>query len=144
MSRLLQGTWPSPGSPCFFWHASCIIYTIQVITQVPKYHVHRKSWFSYHFLGSLPWFHKFKLVFISCRFHKWSFCNLMQWKRIKIFFLQPVSLLANCNLHHFNTTIFCCRIIYVDVELCLFRWKNLCIRNIIYETDITSANVLLP
>ena len=43
----------------------------------------------------------------------------------KKFFLQLVSLLANCSLHHFKATIFNQSIICVNVELCLFRWKNI-------------------
>ena len=79
----------------------------------------------YHFVGTLPWFYKVHPLFITCWFDRRSFQNQMQWKRIKMVFLQPMSLLANCRLHHFNATISNYSIIWVNIELCLIRWKNM-------------------
>jgi hypothetical protein len=36
-----------------------------------------------------------------------------------------MSLVANCIPHHFKATILNHSIICVNVELCLFRWKNI-------------------
>ena len=77
------------------------------------------------FLGSIHVFHKINPLLIIHTFHRRSLRNRMQWKRIKVFLLQFVSLLANSRLHHLKTTFFNCWITYVGFKLCLFRSKNM-------------------
>ena len=78
-----------------------------------------------HFSGIHPCFHKINPLLIIHTFHRRSLPNQMQWKRIKVFLLQSVSLLANSRLHHLKTTFFNCWITYVGFKLCLFRSKNM-------------------
>lgn len=78
----------------------------------------------YHFFRNLPEFYKVHPLLITHRLHRRSFCNQMQRKRIKVISLQIVSALANRRLHHLKTTLSNYSIICVNVELCLFIWKN--------------------
>ena len=142
MSRLLQRTWPWPGSPCFFGMPPALYTQFKLLPKCQSIMYIARVGSHTIFLGV---FHDSTSLSQSSSVVDFTGEVLVTWcsgKGSKYSSFQLVSLLANCNLHHFNTTIFCCRIIYVDVELRLFRWKNTCIRNIIYETNNTAANVL--
>ena len=83
-------------------------------------------------LGEIPFFLEF--FHISTRaihssllvdFTEEVFGTKCSKKGLKKIFFQHVSLLANCSLHHLKATIFNHSIICVNVELCLFKWKNI-------------------
>jgi len=88
-----------------------------------------------HFSGIHPCFHKINPLLIIHTFHRRSLPNRMQRKRIKVFLLQSVSLLANSGLHHLKTTFFNCWITYVGFKVCLFRSKNMYKKYYIYISN---------